>query len=113
MGKTAFTDILASARAAGRLVYARIRPAASVPPANGSSAPVVAQLLADWKSIGFGTPSKPAQYRVYGRNGYITNGPTYNQMITLIRLAVKDSREGRDQDALLKVAEVRRLLTKS
>jgi hypothetical protein len=27
-------------------------------------------LLAEWDQAGFGPPSKPAQYRVYGRNGY-------------------------------------------
>jgi hypothetical protein len=74
------------------------------------SAGALNTLLADWNRIGFSTPSKPAQYRIYGRDGHVTNGPDYNAMVTLIRLALEDSREGRDQAALAKVSKVRSLL---
>jgi hypothetical protein len=110
MKRTLLRAIAASAVAAARSAVARIRPASSVQPACGSSAPALAALLADWKGIGFGTPSKPAQHRVYGRKGHVTDGPTYNAMVTLIRLALKDSRTGRDEEALAKVAKVRSLL---
>ena len=110
MRKPWFAGIVASAAKALRSAPSRIRLAPSTPPPHGSSAAALATLLADWESIGFSTPSKPAQYRVYGRKGHVTNGPTYNAMVTLIRLALKDSREGRDQEALAKVAKVRSLL---
>jgi hypothetical protein len=105
-----FKGIVALAAAATRRVYARTRPTRAVQTDAGSSAAALSALLADWESIGFSTPSKPAQFRVYGRNGHVTSGPTYNAMVTLIRLALKESREGRDQDALAKVAQVRKLL---
>ncbi len=110
MRKTVLAKIATSAAAVFRSAYARMHPPSPVQPAAGSSAPIVAALLADWQSIGFDTPSKPAQYRVYGRKGYVTNGPTYNLMVMLIRQAITDSREERDQDALAKVARVRSLL---
>ena len=109
MEKTLLAGIAASLTAV-RSACARLRPASSVQPLQGSSASALAALLADWKSIGFDTPSKPAQHHVYGREGFVTSGPTYNTMVTLIRLALKDSRAGRDQDALAKVAKVRTLL---
>ena len=110
MRKTLLAGIAASAVTAVRSACAKIRLAPPVQPLQGSSATALATLLADWESIGFGTPSKPAQSRVYGRKGYVTSGPAYNTMVTLIRLALKDSRAGRDQDALAKVAKVRSLL---
>ncbi len=110
MRKTVLTKITASVAAVFCSAYARVHPPSPVQPTAGSSAPIVAALLADWQSIGFDTPSKPAQYRVHGRKGYITNGPTYNLMVMLIRQAVTASRKGRDQDALAKVARVRSLL---
>ena len=110
MRKIWFPDLAASAAAVVRFAYAKISPTSSVQPVQGRSADAFAALLADWENIGFGTPSKPAQYRVYGRKGHETSGPTYNMMVTLIRLALKDSREGRDEEALVKVAKVRKLL---
>lgn len=110
MRQTRFSGIAASTVTAVRSAYARLRPTPSVQPVHGSSATALAALLADWDSIGFSTPSKPAQYRVHGRKGHVTNGPTYNLMVNLIRLALKDSREGRDQEALAKVDKVRNLL---
>ena len=90
-----------------RLASAFTRPPQSP---TGASAAAVEALLADWQAIGFDTPSKPAQFRVNGRGGRVTSGPTYNLMLQLLRQAVKDSRSGRDQDALAKVAKVRTLL---
>jgi hypothetical protein len=104
-----FAAVAALAVTAGSSAYAQTRPA-SDQAAYGSSAAALNALLADWSRIGFSTPSKPAQYRVYGRDGHVTNGPDYNAMVTLIRLALEDSREGRDQAALAKVAKVRNLL---
>ena len=77
---------------------------------RGSSAALQA-LLADWDRIGFSPPSKPGQFRVYGSGGYVTSGPGYNTMVTLMRIAAADSRAGRDQEALEKIAKVRNLLT--
>lgn len=84
--------------------------AASAPAISGSSGVPLSALLRDWDRTGFGAPSKPAQFRVVGRDGYVTSGPGYNAMVSLIRSAVRDSREGRDQDALVKIARVRTLL---
>jgi hypothetical protein len=67
-------------------------------------------LLAEWDQAGFSTPSKPSQYRVYGRNGHVTNGGGYNYMVSLIRSAVSNVREGRDRDAAAEIAEAGRLL---
>jgi hypothetical protein len=76
----------------------------------GSSAVAQQELYADWDRIGFSAPSKPGQSRVYGRGGYVTNGPGYNTMATLMRIAATDSQAGRDQEALEKIAKVRNLL---
>lgn len=52
------------------------------------------------------SPSKSMQYRVYGRVGYVTDGPGYNAMVSLIRSAARDSRAGRDEEALVKIDKV-------
>jgi hypothetical protein len=77
----------------------------------GSSAVALRELFADWDRIGFSAPGKPGQFRVYGRGGYVTSGPGYNTMVTLMRIAAADSRAGRDEEALAKIAKVRNLLT--
>ena len=105
-----FAAVAALAVTAGSSAYAQTRPASSGQADYSDSAAALNALLADWNRIGFSTPSKPAQYRVYGRDGHVTNGPDYNAMVTLIRLALEDSREGRDLAALAKVAKVRSLL---
>ena len=91
MRKTVLAKIAAFAAAVFRSAYARMHPSSPVRPSAGSSAPIVAALLADLQSIGFDTPSKPAQYRVYGRKGCVTNGPTYN----LIPMGVPPALPGR------------------
>jgi hypothetical protein len=68
-------------------------------------------LLAEWDRAGFVPPSKPGQYRVYGRNGYVTSGPGYNVMVSLIRSAVNDVREGRAREAKTKIDSARSLLS--
>jgi hypothetical protein len=70
-------------------------------------------LLAQWDRAGFSSPSKPGQYRVYGRDGYVTSGPGYNAMVSLIRSAVIATQEGRDRDAVTEIAQASRLLTAS
>jgi len=70
----------------------------------------LAALLADWDRAGFNPPSKPSQYRVYGRNGYVTSGPGYNAMVSLIRSAVREVDQGRDRDAAPHIAQARSLL---
>jgi hypothetical protein len=40
----------------------------------------------------------------------VTDGPGYNLMVSLVRSAAVDSRQGREQEALAKIARVRRLL---
>jgi hypothetical protein len=77
---------------------------------HGSSATALQALFAEWDAIGFDAPGKPGQIRVYGRGGHVTSGPGYNYMVTLMRTAAADSRAGRDQDALGKIAKVRNLL---
>ncbi len=70
-------------------------------------------LLAEWDRAGFNSPTKPGQSRVYGRPGYVTTGGGYNFMVTLIRSAVNDVREGREADAAPKIAKARNLLAAS
>jgi hypothetical protein len=77
---------------------------------TGSNAASLKALLAEWDQAGFNPPSKPAQYHVYGRNGYVTSGPGYNTMVSLIRSAVNDARQGRDRDEATDIAEARSLL---
>lgn len=84
--------------------------AESAPAAPGSSAASLSALLRDWDRAGFKAPMKPAQARVYGRAGYVTSGSEYHAMVSLIRSAIRDSAEGRDQDALTKIARARALL---
>jgi len=78
-----------------------------------SGASSLTALLAEWDRAGFATPSKPGQSRVYGRNGYVTSGPGYNAMASLIRSAANDTREGRDRDAAAEIAKARSLLAAS
>jgi hypothetical protein len=78
-----------------------------------SSVASLTTLLAEWNRAGFITPSKPGQYRVYGRNGYATSGPGYNAMVSLIRSAVNDAQRGHDQDAARKIANAQALLAAS
>jgi hypothetical protein len=88
----------------------------SQPTYSGARAEVTSSLtvlLAEWDRAAFSPPSRPSQYRVYGRNGYVTSGPGYNAMVSLIRSAVKDSREGRDREAAPKIGSARHLLAAS
>jgi hypothetical protein len=79
----------------------------------GNSVASLTALLAEWDRAGFVAPSKPGQYRVYGRNGYVTSGPGYNAMVSLIRSAVNDAQRGHDQDAARKIARAQSLLAAS
>jgi hypothetical protein len=88
----------------------------SQPAYSGARAEVTSSLtalLAEWDRAAFSPPSRPSQYRIYGQNGYVTSGPGYNAMVSLIRSAVKDSREGQDREAALKIASARNLLVAS
>jgi hypothetical protein len=76
----------------------------------GTGVTSLSVLLAEWDRAGFVPPSKPGQYRVYGWNGYVTSGPGYNAMVSLIRSAVNDVREGRARVAKTKIASARGLL---
>ena len=77
---------------------------------SGTTVAALNNLLAEWDSAGFMPPSKPSQYRVYGRNGYVTTGPDYNTMVSLIRAASIEIKEGRDNEASTKIARARDLL---
>jgi len=77
---------------------------------SSSSAASLNALFAEWDRIGFSAPNKPMQYRVYGLDGQVTDGPGYNAMVSLMRSASRDSRPGRDQEALAKIGRVKRLL---
>lgn len=81
--------------------------------ASGNHTASLTALLAEWDKAGFAAPSKPGQYRVYGRNGYRTSGAEYTAMASLIRSAVNDSRRGRDRDATMKIATAQSLLAAS
>jgi hypothetical protein len=77
---------------------------------TGLGAASLNALLADWDQAGFAPPSKPSQYRVYGRNGHVTNGPGYNAMVSEIRTAVSEVRQGHDADAAVHIAAAKGLL---
>jgi hypothetical protein len=111
MKKALLAAVAMLAIAASSPAYAQHPQSSLGPTSPGSSAAALHALVADWERIGFNPPSKPAQYRVYGRDGYVTSGPQYTIMVSLIRSAAADSRAGRDQDALTKIAKVRNLLT--
>ena len=70
-------------------------------------------LFAEWNRAGFAAASKPGQAVVYGRNGYVTSGPGYNTMASLIRSAAIDTQDGRAQDAAVKITKARSLLAAS
>lgn len=76
----------------------------------GTSAASLNALLTEWDRAGFLTPNKPSQYRVYGRNGYVTSGPGYNTLVALIRSAANDVRAGRNREAEMEIVKARALL---
>jgi hypothetical protein len=80
---------------------------------EASSVASLNALRAEWDHAGFNAPGKPGQSRVSGRDGYVTTGGGYNVMVTLIRSAANDVREGRDQEAAPKIAKARALLAAS
>jgi hypothetical protein len=113
MRQILFTAVAACAVIAAGAAYAQRNPLEPVQPSYVSSVGSAAQLnalLAQWNRIGFNPPSKPGQFRVYGRDGHVTSGPLYNTMVSLIRSAANDSRLGREQEALTKIAKLRGLL---
>ena len=103
---TAHAENILAFNGKARIFLAETRP-------DGSSAASLNTLLAEWDRAGFNTPGKPGQSRVYGRDGYVTTGGGYNVMVSLIRSAVNDVREGRDQEAAPKIAKARILLAAS
>jgi hypothetical protein len=111
MKNALFAAVALLAMAATSSVYAQLPPSSPDHVPSGSSAAALQALVADWERLGLSPPSKPAQHRVYGRDGYVTSGPQYNAMVSLIRSATADSRGRRDQDALTKIAKVQSLLT--
>jgi hypothetical protein len=78
--------------------------------ATENSAASLNALLTEWDQASFEPPGKPGQSRVYGRDGYVTTGGGYNEMVSLIRSAVADVQAGRDQDAAPTIAKARTLL---
>ena len=78
--------------------------------AEASTAASLNALLAEWNHAAFNPPGKPGQSRVFGRDGYVTTGGGYNVMVSLIRSAANDVREGRDADAAPKIARARSLI---
>jgi hypothetical protein len=89
-------------------------PDSAVRPAySESNVAALTALFAEWDRAGFNAPSKPGQYRVYGRDGYVTSGPGYNTMVSLIRTATNDVRNGKDHDAPTETAKARSLLAAS
>ena len=57
-------------------------------------------LTAEWNSIGFAEPSKPAQMIVAGQHGYTTTGGQFNFMRQEIRAGARDCAAGSDATAL-------------
>lgn len=80
--------------------------------AAGNAASLSA-LSTEWDQAAFNAPSKPSQYRVYGRNGYVTDGPGYNAMVSTIRAAVNDAQKGHNHGAATNIAKARSLLAAS
>ncbi len=76
----------------------------------GSDASSLNTLLAEWDRAAFNPPSKPSQYRVFGRNGYVTSGPDYNAMVALIRSAVTEAAAGHGRAEALDIARARSML---
>jgi hypothetical protein len=109
---TAHAETQPSIHGAGQFAYSggitKVADKASLASANPRAS--LTAFLAEWDRAGFVAPSKPGQYRVYGRNGYRTSGPGYNAMASLIRSATNDSRQGRDRDAATKIDTVQSLL---
>jgi hypothetical protein len=112
--KHVFLAAAAAFTVAAGSAYAQPNP--PVRPSFTNPASSVAQLqslTANWDRAGFTTPSKPSQYRVYGRDGHVTDGPGYNAMVSLIRAAMRDSRVGHEREALTEIARVQTLLSQS
>jgi hypothetical protein len=112
-GATAHAADTGSLYATGQSAGARNAPmaaASKASPETESTAASLGALLADWDRAGFNPPSKPSQFRVYGRYGYVTSGPGYNAMVSLIRSAVREADQGRDRDAAMHIAQARSLL---
>ena len=78
-------------------------------PAGGNVASLKT-LLAEWDRASFTPPCKPNQHRVYGRNGYVTTGPGYYALASLIRSAQAETVQGRDPQAAAHIAKARTLL---
>ena len=70
-------------------------------------------LLTEWDQAGFTPPSKPAQYRVYGRNGYVTTGSGYGVMVSSIRAAITAVHAGHDDEALANIDRAKSMLAKA
>jgi hypothetical protein len=79
-------------------------------PIVSTDAGSLSTLLAEWDQAAFNPPGKPSQYRVFGRNGYVTSGPEYNAMVALIRSAVADAAAGHGRAETLDIARARGLL---
>ncbi len=92
---TAVTALLAGAGTAAHAENPPVPTVASAP--GGGDASALNALLAEWDRAAFNPPSKPSQYRVFGRNGCVTSGPEYNEMVASIRSAVTDASAGHDR----------------
>jgi hypothetical protein len=108
MKYTMLVAVTAIAVEAAPTAHADIERSACRAPVQSLSA-----LLQEWNQAGFNTPSKPAQYRVYGGTSYVTSGPGYSTMVSRIRSATNDARLGMDCGAAVNVAEASRLLASS
>jgi hypothetical protein len=116
----AFSFVAFTGSAHGEINQHTIAPARQLYPAAGASTQVfpgssalpLGHVLRNWERAGFSPPSKPAQARVHGRSGAVISGGEYGGLISLIRSAIRDSAEGRDQDAVGKIARVRMLLAR-
>ncbi len=106
----AATVILLGAATASHAGDAQLASSTSIHPAGANASQSLDALLAQWNEAAFTPPVKPAQYRVYGRNGYVTTGPGYGAMVSSIRAAVIAVREGRDSDAKADIDRAKGLL---
>lgn len=79
-------------------------------PSVESNAASLNALLAEWYQAGFSSPDKPGQYRVYGRDGYVTSGPGYDAMVSLIRSAVREAQQGHARAEAVQIAQAKKLL---
>jgi hypothetical protein len=94
--KSLFTGrrTIASGMLGAGLLFGGASLATAAPLPQHPCTPELERLLADWDAVGFETPSKPSQATVYSRSGRVSSGPEVRYMISEVREAIQDCRDG-------------------